>query len=99
MTGGSASFGWIISTRSGDPIAALEMGPLPGKKVRLCRAKACGILSFLRLLIQSCGKFTQLHEQWRKVLTTNSQRLLDMMFGRDHGDRADNTHMDLSTSG
>ena len=67
------------------------MGPTRGRRVHSYRADACGILSFLRFLIR-ISHFTQMHDQWHGVLATDSQSVLDTLFGRD----SDNPHHDHS---
>jgi hypothetical protein len=85
LSTGNASYRWILSTQRGDRIAE-GMGPARGCQVHSYRAKACGILSFLRFLIR-IGNLTQIHEQWQGILATDSQSVLDTLFGRDRIDR------------
>jgi hypothetical protein len=75
------AYGWILSTHRGERVAE-GMGPARGRRVHSYRAEACGILSFLRFLIR-ISNFTQMHDQWQGVLATDSQSVLDTLFGRD----------------
>ena len=93
LSTGQTSYGWILSTHSGDRVAE-GMGPARGLRVHSYRAEACGILSFLRFLIR-IGHFTQMHEQWQGTLATDSQSVLDTLFGRDCEDRNDGTPLNL----
>ncbi len=90
---GSASFGWVLSTRQGERLVE-GMGPVRGQKVHSFRAEACGVLSFLRFLIR-VADYTQMHERWKGVLATDSQSLLDTLFGRDQTDRDETAPVDL----
>ena len=90
---GSASFGWILSTRQGERLAE-GMGPVRGMKVHSYRAEASGVLAFLRFLVH-IARFTQMHDTWRGVLATDSQSLLDTLFGRDHPEQENTGPVDL----
>ena len=81
LSTGEASYGWILSTHRGERVAE-GMGPARGRIVHSYRAEACGILLFLRFLIR-ISNFTQMHDQWQGVLATDSQSVLDTLFGRD----------------
>ena len=90
---GSASFGWILSTRHGERIVE-GMGPVRGMKVHSYRAEACGVLSLLRFLIQ-VANFTQMHDSWQGVLATDSQSLLDTLLGQDNCRQNETAPVDL----
>jgi hypothetical protein len=81
LSTGEASYGWILSTHRGERVAE-GMGPARGRIVHSYRAEACGILLFLRFLIR-ISNFTQMHDQWQGVLATDSQSVLDTLFGRN----------------
>jgi hypothetical protein len=87
---GEASYGWILSTHRDERVAE-GMGPTRGRRVHSYRAEACGILSFLRFLIR-ISHYTQMHDQSHGVLATDSQSVLDTLFGCD----SDNPHHDHS---
>lgn len=58
------------------------MGPAPGDKPTLYRAKAYGMLSLMRFLIR-IAEFTNMQFQWQGILGTDSQSLLDTLSGKD----------------
>jgi hypothetical protein len=70
------------------------MGPVRGMTVHSYRAEASGVLAFLRFLIH-IARFTQMHDTWRGVLATDSQSLLDTLFGRDHREQENTGPVDL----
>lgn len=71
------------------------MGPARGRRGHSYRAEACGLLSFLRFLVLRIADFTQMHEQWRGILATESQSVLDKLFGRDQEDNNEDAPVDL----
>ncbi|KAI2494585.1 hypothetical protein MHU86_19955 [Fragilaria crotonensis] len=93
LSNGNASFGWILSNRRGERVAE-GMGPARGRRVHSYRAEACGLLSFLRFLIR-IANFTQMHETWHGILATDSQSVLDTLFGQDRDDSNENEPLDL----
>ena len=82
-----SSFGWVIRDEAGNP-AATGMGPAPGCKPTSYRAEAYGMLSIMRFLIR-IADFTEMQFQWKGVLGTDSQSLLDTLHGKDRDPQAE----------
>ena len=74
-TGNQGSYGWILSTDTGDRLAR-GMGPARGATVDSYRAEAYGMLTILCFL-RRLAEFTTQMEPWRGILATDSKSLLD----------------------
>jgi hypothetical protein len=73
------AFGWSMSTSEGERVAT-GMGLVRGSKHNSYRSEAYGLLSLLCFLIR-LAEFTHLEESWEGHLATDSQSLLDTLFG------------------
>jgi hypothetical protein len=79
--GTDGSFGWIVSTSQGER-AATGMGPSRGQVMDSYRAECSGMLSILRFLIR-IAEYTSMVDEWQGTIGTDSQSMLDTIFGRD----------------
>ena len=75
------AFGWTIRNEQGVR-AAFGMGPARGSAVFSYRAESCGLLSVLRFLIR-IAEYTDMHFQWKGILATDAQSVLDTLSGED----------------
>ena len=91
-----SSFGWSIRSAS-RVTAAQGMGPAPGSKPTSYRAEAYGMLSIMRFLIRIAA-FTDMHFQWKGIICTDSQSLLDTLNGKDVDPQADEAPLDIHGS-
>ena len=78
--GTDGAFGWMISNESGERAAA-GMGPSRGWRMDSYRAECSGMLSLLRFLIR-LSDFTYKTERWSGTIGTDSQSMLEKLFGR-----------------
>jgi hypothetical protein len=78
--GTDGAFGWMISSESGERAAA-GMGPSRGWRMDSYRAECSGMLSILRFLLR-LGEFTFRAESWKGTIGTDSQSMLEKLFGR-----------------
>ncbi|KAI2498549.1 hypothetical protein MHU86_15945 [Fragilaria crotonensis] len=79
--GTDGSFGWMISTSQGERVAT-GMGPSRGYVMDSYRAECSGMLSILRFLLR-LSEYTNMIEPWDGTIGTDSQSMLDTIFGRD----------------
>jgi hypothetical protein len=75
------AFGWVLSSDRGDRLA-FGAGPVRGQRPTSFRAEGVGLLSLLRFLIR-IAEYTMMHEPWTGIVATDSQSLLDTLFGSD----------------
>ena len=75
------AFGWMVSNLSGERIAS-GMGPSRGYRMDSYRAESSGMLSFLRFLIRTAEFTQQTASDWHGTVGTDSQSLLDRLFGK-----------------
>jgi hypothetical protein len=76
------AFGWSMRNERGETVAT-GMGPAHGGgKVTSYRAEAYGMLSILRFLIRM-AEFAEMQLPWTGVIATDSQSVLDTLFGHD----------------
>jgi hypothetical protein len=61
---------------------ATGMGPSRGQVMDSYRAECSGMLSILRFLIR-VAEYTQMVDDWEGTIGTDSQSMLDTVFGRD----------------
>jgi hypothetical protein len=78
--GTDGAFGWMISNTSGGRAAA-GMGPSRGWRMDSYRAECSGMLSLLRFLIR-LGEYTFRVDNWKGTIGTDSQSMLEKLFGR-----------------
>ena len=93
------AFGWSMRNARGETVAT-GMGPAHGGgKITSYRAEAYGMLSILRFLIRM-AEFAEMHWQWTGVIATDSQSVLDTLFGHDEArlDRDRDEPVNLSGS-
>lgn len=81
--GTNGAYGWMISTPSGER-AACGMGPSRGLVMDSYRAECSGLLAILRFLIR-IAEYTDMFGEWNGTIGTDSQSLLDTLFGRQQG--------------
>ena len=79
--GTHGAFGWMVSNLSGERIAS-GMGPSRGYRMDSYRAESSGMLSFLRFLIRMAEFTQQAASDWHGTVGTDSQSLLDRLFGK-----------------
>ena len=72
------AFGWSVSTYL-EERAASGMGPSRGAVMDSYRAECSGLLSILRFLIR-LSEFSDMFEEWRGAIGTDSQSMLDRLF-------------------
>jgi hypothetical protein len=88
------SFGWIVSSLSGDRLAT-GMGPARGRSPHSFRAEVFGVLSFLRFLLR-IKEYTGMHDPWVGILATDGQSVLDtLQLGNHDQHEAADTPVDL----
>lgn len=73
------SFGWAMSNNFGERVAT-GMGLVRGAKQNSYRSEAHGLLSLLCFIIR-IAEFTHKNDTWEGHLATDSQSLLDTLFG------------------
>ncbi|KAI2499933.1 hypothetical protein MHU86_14554 [Fragilaria crotonensis] len=78
--GNAGAFGWTLSNMEGEH-AATGMGPSRGHVMDSYRAECSGMLSILRFLIR-LAEFTAMDGTWTGIIGTDSQSMLDTIFGR-----------------
>ncbi len=78
--GTNGAFGWMVSNLEGKRHAS-GMGPARGCRVDSYRAESCGMLSVLRFLIRLADYTQRDAQKWCGVVVTDSQSLLDRLFG------------------
>ena len=79
--GADGVFGWMISTTGGERVACGK-GPSRGHVMDSYRAECSGMLSILRFIIR-LAEFTAAATTWEGTIGTDSQSMLDTIFGRD----------------
>ena len=79
--GTDGAFGWMISTTGGERVACGK-GPSRGHVMDSYRAECSGMLSILRFIIR-LAEFTAAATTWEGTIGTDSQSMLDTIFGRD----------------
>ena len=80
MFGTDGAFGWTLSNLDGER-AAQGMGPSRGSVMNSYRAECSGMLSILRFLVR-LAEFTVMDGTWTGTIGTDSQSMLDTLFGR-----------------
>ncbi|KAI2500799.1 hypothetical protein MHU86_13656 [Fragilaria crotonensis] len=78
--GTDGAFGWTLSNTNGKERQG--MGPSRGSVMDSYRAECSGMLSILRFLIR-LAEFTAMDGPWTGTIATDSQSMLDTLFGRD----------------
>ena len=78
--GTDGAFGWMMSNLEGER-AASGMGPVRGINIDSYRAECSGMLAFLRFLLR-VADFTDMVGTWEGTICTDSQSMLDTLFGR-----------------
>ena len=73
----NGAFGWVLSTKQGVQVAT-GSGPARGRQPRSYRAEAYGLWSILRFLIR-VKEYTGMHEQWKGIVYTDGQSVLDTL--------------------
>jgi hypothetical protein len=79
--GTNGAFGWTIRNLEGDRVAS-GMGPSRGLVMNSYRAECSGMLAILRFLIRIAA-YTDQFCAWEGTIGTDSQSMLDTLFGRD----------------
>jgi hypothetical protein len=79
--GTNGAFGWVIRNLEGHRVAS-GMGPSRGLVMNSYRAECSGMLAILRFLIRIAA-YTDLFCTWSGTVGTDSQSMLDTLFGRD----------------
>lgn len=95
------AFGLSLRNEFGAAVTLVGMGPARGGgSVTSYRAEACGMLPNLRFFLIIIAKFTEMQlPYWHGVVATDSQSVLDTLFGHDELCRGKGRDKPINLSG
>ncbi|KAI2506412.1 hypothetical protein MHU86_8038 [Fragilaria crotonensis] len=93
--GKQGAFGWSVRTMVGET-SADGSGPSRGATVDSHRAECSGMLAFLRFLIR-IAEYTDMFEPWVGRIGTDSQSMLDRLFGKQDESTMDSKEYKVSS--